>query len=290
MKNKILPSVLITGCSSWVWHATALKFKKAGYPTYATARRLESINDLKAVGCETLQLDVTDQKSIDLAVKHIEKTHWSVGILVNNAAIWIMTPIETITIEEVRRQYETNVFWLLAMTQAVIPSMRRRGSGRIVNIGSSGGEFTTPGWWIYQATKYALCSMNEAMRMELKGFGIDVTMIQPGAIATNFANNGSVLGMDTWPYVQLMNGIHKVTSEAVKAGAFWTWLPGEIADVVFKAGTKKNPRARYRPGFVAKSLIYVRLLLPYSVWDTMFMSRLMKLWKDFKMKYITWLE
>jgi hypothetical protein len=107
-------------------------------------------------------------------------------------------------------------------------------------------------------------------------------MIQPGAIATKFANNGAVLGMDTWPYIQLMNGINKVTSEAVKAGVFWTWLPEEIADIIFKAGTKKKPRARYRPGFVAKLLIYLRLLLPYSIWDKMFMSWLMKLWKDFK--------
>ena len=155
-QNGILPSVLITGCSSGAGHAAALQFVKAGYPTFATARHLESIEDLKTAGCETLELDVTKQDTIDKAVKNIEEKHGSVGILVNNAAIGIMTPMETISIDEVRRQYETNIFGLLAVTQTVLSAMRLAGKGRIVNMGSSGGEFTTPGGGIYQATKYAL--------------------------------------------------------------------------------------------------------------------------------------
>lgn len=275
-QNNSLPSVLITGCSSGAGHAAALRFVKAGYPTFATARRLESIEDLKTAGCETLELDVTKQNTIDEAVKIIEQKYGSVGILVNNAAIGIMTPMETISIDEVRRQYETNIFGLLAVTQAVLPKMRVAGKGRIVNIGSSGGEFTTPGGGVYQATKYALCSMNEAMRMELKPFGIAVTMIQPGAIASNFASNGAVLGMDEGPYQVLMKGIYKVSSAAVKSGAPGTWSPTQIADIIYKAGTKRKPKARYRPGIVAKSLIYMKLWLPYRVWDNIFMKNLMK--------------
>lgn len=275
-QNTNLPAVLITGCSSGAGHAAALKYLKEGYPTFATARRLESINDLKEAGCKTLRLDVTDSISIKEAVKAIEKEFGFVGILVNNAAIGIMTPMETITIDEVRRQYETNIFGLLEVTQAVIPAMRKAGKGRIVNMGSSGGEFTTPGGGVYQGTKYALCSMNEAMRMELKPFGIDITMIQPGAIASNFAVNGAVLGMEEGPYQILMKGIYNVSNAAVKQGAPGTWSPAQIAEVIYKAGTKRKPRARYRPGIVAKSLIYMKLWLPYRVWDKMFMKNLMK--------------
>ena len=276
--NRYLPSVLITGCSSGHGEALAKLFVKNGYPTYASARRIESIEHLKKIGCETLQIDVTSYDSIDKAVKTIEEKQSSVGILINNAAIGIMGAMETIPLEEeVKRLYETNVFGLLAMTQAVLPKMRKAGKGRIVNIGSSGGEFTTPGGGVYQATKYALTSMNDAMRAELEPFGIYVSMVQPGAIASKFVQNGTVLGMEEkGPYQELMAGIYKVASEAVKEGAPGTWTPEQVAKVTFKAATKKKPRARYRPGFVAKSLIYTRLILPYRMWDRMFLNNLIK--------------
>jgi NADP-dependent 3-hydroxy acid dehydrogenase YdfG len=282
-QKKSLPSVLITGCSSGLGNALARKFVKAGYPTYASARRLESIEDLKREGCYTLRVDVTDHSTIKEAIEIIEKEHQSVGILVNNAAIGIMTPIETISIDEVRKQYETNVFGLLAMTQAVLPAMRKAHKGRIVNIGSSGGEFTTPGGGVYQATKYALTSMNDAMRAELEPFGIFVSMIQPGAIASKFAQNGAVLGYkEEGPYQELMLGINKITSAAVKKGTPGTWTPEQVAKISFKAATKRKPKARYRPGFVAKALIYTRLWMPYRMWDKMFMSMMLKEGKKIK--------
>ena len=274
--NNKLPSVLITGCSSGLGHALALRFIKSGYPTYASARRLESIGDLADAGCVTLQLDVTDIDSIQKAVKTVEDIHGHVGILINNAAIGIMTPMETIPLEQVRRQYETNVFGLLAITQTVIPAMRNAGQGRIVNCGSSGGEFTTPGGGVYQATKYALDSMNDAMRMELKSFGIDVVLIEPGAISSNFGKNGAVLGKDEGAYIQLMRGIDVISSKALQADAIGTWSPDEVAQVVHKAATIKKPNARYRPGIVAKLLIYMKILLPISIWDSMYISSLNK--------------
>jgi NADP-dependent 3-hydroxy acid dehydrogenase YdfG len=282
MTTNKLPAVLITGCSSGHGNALAKLFVKAGYPTYASARKLESIEELKTLGCHTLQIDVTDYLSIHNAVQTIENKHEAVGILVNNAAIGIMTPMETIPMKEVKRQYDTNVFGLLAITQAVLPAMRKMGKGRIVNIGSSGGEFTTPGGGVYQATKYALTSMNDAMRAELKPFGIDVTMIQPGAIASKFAINGSVLGLEEGPYQELMLGIEKITSAATKKGAPGTWTPEQVAKVSFKASTKRKPKARYRPGFVAKALIYLRLWLPYRTWDKMYMNWLTKEGKKIK--------
>jgi|AntRauTorckE5430_2_1112549.scaffolds.fasta_scaffold05383_4 short-subunit dehydrogenase len=272
--NKTLPAVLITGCSSGLGKATAIRFATAGYPTFATARRLESIEELKKVGCQTLYLDVTKEETIHQAVKTIEQKHGSVGILVNNAAIGMMAPMEIIPIDEVRRQYETNVFGLLAVTQSVLPAMRKAGKGRIVHIGSSGGEFTTPGGGVYQATKYALCSMNEAMRAELKPFGIDVTMLQPGAISSKFASNGAVLGTESGPYQALMLGIDSISSQALEEGTFGTWTPEQVAEVAFKAGTVRRPKARYRPGFIAKMLIYLKLWLPYRLWDKMYISLL----------------
>lgn len=280
--NKKLPAVLITGCSSGHGEALAKLFVKNGYPTYASARKLASLEELKELGCETLQIDVTDYQSIQQAVKTIEQKHGSVGILVNNAAIGVMGAMETIPIEEVKRQYETNVFGLLAMTQAVLPAMRKSKKGRIINIGSSGGEFTTPGGGVYQATKYALTSMNDALRAELEPFGLFVSMIQPGAISSNFGQNGAVLGYEEkGPYQVLMAGIQKVSCEALKEGAPGTWTPEQVAKVTFKAATKRKPKARYRPGFVSKALIYTRLILPFRMWDKMFVNNLTKQGKKF---------
>jgi len=280
--NKKLPAVLITGCSSGHGEALAKLFVKNGYPTYASARKLASLEELKELGCETLQIDVTDYQSIQQAVKTIEQKHGSVGILVNNAAIGVMGAMETIPIEEVKRQYETNVFGLLAMTQAVLPAMRKSKKGRIINIGSSGGEFTTPGGGVYQATKYALTSMNDALRAELEPFGLFVSMIQPGAISSNFGQNGAVLGYEEkGPYQVLMAGIQKVSSEALKESAPGTWTPEQVAKVTFKAATKRKPKARYRPGFVSKALIYTRLILPFRMWDKMFVNNLTKQGKKF---------
>ncbi|MGA1583435.1 MAG: SDR family NAD(P)-dependent oxidoreductase [Saprospiraceae bacterium] len=272
-----LPAVVITGCSSGHGEALAKLFVKNGYPTYASARKLESIRHLKKLGCETLEIDVMNHLSIREAVRTIEQTHGSVGICVNNAAIGVMAAMETVPILEVKRIYETNVFGVLAMTQAVLPGMRRAGSGRIVNIGSSGGEFTTPGGGVYQASKYALTSMNDAMRAELEPFGVYVTMIQPGAISSKFVQNGAVLGYDKkGPYQTLMAGIHRVATEAVKESAPGTWTPDQVARVTFRAATRRIPKARYRPGFVSKALIYSRLMLPYRMWDSMFRKNLMK--------------
>ena len=274
------PSVLITGCSSGLGHALALRFIQAGHPTYATARRVEAIADLAEAGCQTLALDVTDAVSFKAAIDIVERDHGSVGILINNAGIGLMSPMEIVPIEDVRKQYETNVFGLLAVTQAVLPAMRQAGTGRIVNIGSSGGEFTTPTGGVYQATKNAVDSMTDALRMELKQFGIDVVLIEPGAISSKFGVNGGLIMGENGPYAQLMRGVEKVTSQALETGAPGTWCPDEVAQVVLKASTIHRPKTRYRPGIVAKALIRFRAWLPDRLWDYMFMSQLMKAGKN----------
>lgn len=269
---KSKPSVLITGCSSGLGHALALRFARGGYPTCATARRPESLADLAEAGCEALALDVTDPATIKAAVARVEDAHGSVGILINNAAVGLMTPMEIVPLDTVRHQYETNVFGLLAATQAVLPAMRASGTGRIVNIGSSGGEWTTPAGGVYQATKYAVDSMSDALRMELGQFGIDVVLIEPGAIASKFAENGALLMDEDGPYAQMMRGVDRITSQAVQPDAPGTWSPEEVAEAVFKASTCARPRTRYRVGIVSKLLIQLRRWLPDRAWDALFLA------------------
>lgn len=273
-------AVLITGCSSGLGHALAAHFVRAGYPTYATARRPEAIDDLAEMGCTVLAMDVTDESTVQAAVARVEKDYGAVGILVNNAAIGLMTPMEIVPLSTVRQQYETNVFGLLAVCQAALPAMRRAGTGRIVNIGSSGGEWTTPAGGVYQATKYAVDSMSDALRMEVKSFGIDVVLIEPGAISSKFAKNGAVIHGEDGSYEQLMRGVDKLTSQAIEPGAPGTWSPEQVADRVFKASTTKRPRTRYRIGFVSKALIKMRAWLPDRMWDYIFTSSLIRIGRN----------
>ena len=180
--------VLITGCSTGIGRATAERLAKRGLTVYATARKLESIEDLKAAGCHTLALDVTDEQSMQAAVAAVEEAEGSVGALVNNAGYSQSGAVETLPMDELRRQFETNVFGLVRMCQLVLPGMRRAGSGRIVNMSSMGGNFVFPGAGAYHASKYAVEAISDALRFEVKGFGVGVTVIQPGAIRTEFAD------------------------------------------------------------------------------------------------------
>ena len=180
------PSVLISGCSSGIGRAAALRFAQAGFPTYATARKPETLETLEAAGCVTLALDVTEPASIADAIGRVERDHGHVGVLVNNAGYGLMGPVEETPLDAIRAQYETNVFGLIALSQAVLPAMRSARYGRVINVGSCGGEFTTPGSGIYQSTKYAVESISDALRMETKSFGIKVVLIQPGGVTTGF--------------------------------------------------------------------------------------------------------
>src|SRR3954468_24003689 len=179
-------SVLITGCSSGIGHATAKRLAGKGLTVYATGRRPESIADLEESGCKTLALDVTDEASMKAAVEAVEAAEGAVGALVNNAGYSQSGAIESVPMERLRAQFETNVFGLVRMCQLVLPGMRRRGWGRIVNISSMGGRLTFPGGGAYHGTKYAVEALSDALRFEVRGFGIDVAVIEPGLIKTRF--------------------------------------------------------------------------------------------------------
>ncbi len=191
--------VLITGCSTGIGRATAERLGRAGWNVYATARRPESIADLGAAGCQTLALDVTDEASMSAAVERVRAEAGPVGALVNNAGYSQSGAIETIPMDSVRRQFETNVFGLMRMCQLVLPGMREAGSGRIVNVSSMGGKLTFPGGGVYHATKHAVEAISDALRFEVAGFGVEVVVIEPGLIRTEFGETavGSIADADS---------------------------------------------------------------------------------------------
>src|SRR5881394_1347504 len=181
-------AVLITGCSTGIGRATAEYLAARGWTVYATARRPEAIRELGSRGCKVLALDVCDEASMRAAVETVERAEGAVGVLVNNAGYGQEGAFEETPMAEVRRQFETNVFGLVRLSQLVLPGMRRQGWGRIVNLSSMGGRLTFPGGGVYHGTKHAVEAISDALRFEVRGFGVDVIVIEPGLIRTQFAD------------------------------------------------------------------------------------------------------
>src|SRR5829696_10126093 len=263
-------TVLITGCSTGIGRACAERLAHAGHTVYATARRLESIEDLQAAGCRTLALDVTDEASMKAAVETVEAERGAVGALVNNAGYSQSGAIETLSMDDLRRQFETNVFGLVRMCQLVLPGMRRAGFGRIVNMSSMGGNFTFPGGGAYHASKYAVEALSDALRFEVKGFGVGVTVIQPGAIRTQFASTvKEKLPEGEGPYAAFNAEVGRTTADAYEKGPL-ARLGGEADDVakaVEKAITGARAPIRVRVTPSAHVLVTQRRLMPDRVWD-----------------------
>jgi NAD(P)-dependent dehydrogenase (short-subunit alcohol dehydrogenase family) len=264
-------SVLITGCSSGIGHAAAQALAGAGWTVYATARKPETLSELEAAGCRTLALDVTDEASMEAAVREVEEAEGgAVGALVNNAGYSQSGAVETVAPEQLRRQFETNVFGLVRMCQLVLPKMRAARAGRIVNIGSMGGKLTFPGGGAYHATKYAIEALSDALRFEVAGFGVQVVLIEPGLIRTGFAETAvASVEQDDGPYAEFNTQVARTT-----AGAYDTppgkWIggdPDDVAKVIRKALEARSPRARYTVTPSAKLAIAQRRLLPDRVWD-----------------------
>jgi NAD(P)-dependent dehydrogenase (short-subunit alcohol dehydrogenase family) len=263
-------AVLVTGCSSGIGRATAERLAAAGFTVYASARRLESLGDL--AGCRALQLDVTDDASVRAAVARIEQEEGAVGVLVNNAGYSQSGAVESVSLDDARRQFETNVFGLMRLTQLVLPAMRDQRWGRIVNVSSMGGELTFPGGGWYHASKHALEALSDALRFELAGFGIDVVVIQPGLIRTRFAEAavGSIEVGDG-PYARFDAAVGAATASAYE-GAFGRRLgggPETVAKVIERAVTAKRPRTRYRVTPSARLFITLRRLLGDRGWDAL---------------------
>lgn len=263
-------TVLITGCSTGIGRATAERLARAGHVVYATARRVEAVADLEAAGCRTLALDVTDEDSMRAAVDRVVAEQGAVTALVNNAGYSQSGAIETVALDDVRRQFETNVFGLVRMCQLVLPGMRERGAGRIVNISSMGANFTFPGGGIYHATKYAVEAVSDALRFEVKGFGIDVVIVQPGLIRTEFSSTAaSEIRADDGPYASFNAAVAKATKNAYERGpaAKLGGGPEAVAKVIEKAITARSPKIRYRVTPSAHLLVTQRRLMGARGWD-----------------------
>jgi NAD(P)-dependent dehydrogenase (short-subunit alcohol dehydrogenase family) len=263
-------AVLITGCSTGIGRATAERLARAGHVVYASARRIETIADLEAHGCRTLALDVTNEASMSAAVERVAAEQGAVGVLVNNAGYSQSGAIETVPMDAVRRQFETNVFGLVRMSQLVLPGMRAQGWGRIVNMSSMGGNFTFPGGGVYHATKYSVEAISDALRFEVKGFGIDVVVIQPGFIRTEFsATAAAEVRSEEGPYADFNAAVARSTTSVYEKGpmARLGGGPDSVARVIERAITVRSPKIRYRVTPSARLLVLQRRLLGDAMWD-----------------------
>jgi NAD(P)-dependent dehydrogenase (short-subunit alcohol dehydrogenase family) len=276
MSSERTPSkaILVTGCSSGIGRATALHLAERGHTVYASARRPDSIADLEQHGCKLLALDVTDETSRQEAVHAVEAAHGAVGVLVNNAGYSQSGAIETVPLDEIRRQFETNVFGLVRMCQLVLPAMREQRWGRIVNVSSMGANFTFPGGGYYHATKYAVEAISDALRFEVKGFGVDVIIIQPGLIRTSFgevAATGVGEAEGDGPYAGFNARVAEATRDIYVKGParHLGGGPESVAKTIERAITAKSPKIRYRVTPSARLLIGQRALMTDRMWDRM---------------------
>jgi NAD(P)-dependent dehydrogenase (short-subunit alcohol dehydrogenase family) len=263
-------AVLITGCSSGIGHATAEHLVARGWTVYATARKPESIEDLARKGCRTLALDVTDEESMRAAVAEVEAAEGAVGVLVNNAGYSLSGAVESVRMEDVRKQFETNVFGLLRMCQLVLPGMRGQSYGRIVNLSSMGGKLVFPGGGVYHATKHAVEALSDALRFEVRGFGVDVVVIEPGLIVTGFADAavGAMHTEEDGPYAEFNKAVAKATAEVydgpmARLGAG----PDAVARAIEKAISRRRPKTRYPVTPSARLALAQRKLLTDRAWD-----------------------
>jgi NAD(P)-dependent dehydrogenase (short-subunit alcohol dehydrogenase family) len=265
-------AVLITGCSTGIGRATAEHLAAKGHTVYATARRTESIEDLGQKGCRTLALDVNDEDSMQAAVRAVEEAEGAVGVLVNNAGYSQSGAVESVKLDDVRAQFETNVFGLLRMCQLVLPKMRAQRWGRIVNVSSMGGKLVFPGGGIYHATKHAVEALSDALRFEVKGFGVDVVIIEPGLITTHFAEAASSAlargTEDDGPYSRFNAAVDKITANAYEGPlAKLGGGPETVAKAIERAVTARRPKTRYPVTPSARLTLAQRRLVSDRMWD-----------------------
>jgi NAD(P)-dependent dehydrogenase (short-subunit alcohol dehydrogenase family) len=261
---------LVTGCSTGIGRATAALAAERGHRVFAGARRLESLDGLPG-NVERLSLDVTRRETIDFAVKEIVSQAGRIDVLVNNAGYGQMGTVEDVPLEKWKAEYEVNVFGLVAMTQAVLPLMRKQKSGTIVNIGSIAGLISYPFGGAYCSSKFAVEAISDALRLEVERFGIRVVLIEAGPITTRFNDrveqevDSLVRNAASGYHAEYERAFARFRKEST-AGA----LPaGEVARVVLKAVSKRRPRARYLVTIPARLGAIGKRFLPGSLIDSL---------------------
>ena len=265
---------LVTGASSGIGKATARQLLDDGLTVYTAARRLPKMNELEDLGAHALPMDITVDSDIRRVVETIGQRDGGVDVLVNNAGYATYGAVEDTSIDEARRQFEVNLFGLGRLTQLVLPHMRKQGSGTIINVSSMGGKIYTPlGAW-YHATKHALEGWSDCLRLELEPFGIDVVIIEPGIIATEFGDvmSGPLMERSgNTAYSELAKNVSQSTKESYEKGNGIP--PSVIADTISRAVAAGKPRTRYAKGHLAKPLILLRCILSDRLFDKLIMSQ-----------------
>ena len=265
-------TVLVTGASGGIGEATSLYLARRGYRVLATSRELSRLGDLvERAGAESLpisghQLDINDPLSVRDVVPGLISDAGPLRALVNNAGYGLLGFLEDLRVEELRSLFETNLFAVHRMTQAVLPHMRHRGQGTIVNVGSIAGQVGTPAGGAYAASKYALRGLTRVLRMEVARFGVQVVLIEPGLFRTNF-HQSRALGEQTLdpgsPYYKWFLHI-RANSEANQR---WAGDPSRVARTIATAIKSRRPRARYPVGLDARLVTLATMLLPDSLLD-----------------------
>lgn len=265
MANKV---ALVTGASSGIGEATALKLKDLGYTVYGAARRVDRMQHLTKAGIHILPMDVTEDASMQAGIEEIIAKSGRIDLLVNNAGYGSYGAVEDVPMSEARAQFEVNVFGAVRLIQLALPHMRAQRSGTIVNITSMGGKIHTPlGAW-YHGTKFALEAISDCLRMEVQPFGIDVVVIEPGGIRTEWAGIATDKLRETsghGPYTAQANAMAE--SMVGEASRKRLSPPQVIADTIAKAVTARRPKTRYAIGFGAKPMIFMRRLLSDRAFD-----------------------
>ncbi len=267
--------VLITGASSGMGKVTAMKLAREGHIVYGAARRVDKMEELKALGGFALSMDVTKEQSLQDGVEQIIKEQGKIDVLINNAGFGLYGSVEDTSIEDARYQFEVNLFGVARLTQLITPHMRKQNSGLIINISSMGGKIYTPlGAW-YHATKHAIEGFSDCLRLELKQFGIKVVVIEPGIILTDF---GDVL---TEPLLERSkNGAYEMLSQKVATATKASYEKGAgsppdlIAETILSAINSSNPKTRYLVGKLAKPLVFVRKWFGDRLYDLAVMSQI----------------
>lgn len=263
---------LVTGASSGIGEAAARGLLAAGFTVYAAARRVDRMASLAEAGVHTLALDVTDAESSARAVTSILDAEGRIDVLVNNAGYGSYGSVEEVPLSTAQAQLDVNVLGLARMAQLVIPQMRAQGNGRILNISSMGGRLAMPlGAW-YHASKFAVEGLSDALRMELAPCGIDVVLIEPGSIRTEWggiaaANLQEVSG--DGPYARQAAAMALMIGGSSHPTARLASRPEVVAKAIVKAATAKHPRTRYLPGFGARPLVFLRTVLPDRAFDAL---------------------
>ena len=267
MEGKV---ILITGGSSGIGHDSAIKLSSQGHIVYAAARRVEKMEDLKQYGVHVLPVDVTSEESMKNCVEALIAEQGRIDVLVNNAGYGYFGAIENVTMEEARRQLEVNIFGLARLTQLVLPYMRAQGSGRIVNVSSVAGKVVLSyGGW-YHVSKFAVEAFSDALRMEVKPFGIDVAMIEPSGIKTDWG----LIAADHLTESSAGTVYEKTAAREAEIMRFayqsnYLSGPGAVTKTICKAVNARRPRVRYTPGRGASTLLFFHAILPARWWDAL---------------------